>query len=73
MGLADREGIWFYLFRDGKLYQNDLQFNGPAVPREPTDPDVAGRYRRMLALYVASNALLEQNRIWSWRDLGGKL
>jgi len=73
VGLADQQGIWFHAFRDGRMYQHPLEFNGPARVREAGDPEVADRQRRVLALYITANVLLEQNRIWSWKDLGAKL
>jgi phosphoglycerol transferase MdoB-like AlkP superfamily enzyme len=73
IGLADREGILSYSFRTESLGQGDLSLDGPPVRRLPTDPDVAARYRRLMALYVSSNSLIEQSRVWSWKELGGAL
>jgi hypothetical protein len=73
IGLADREGILSYSFRTESLGQGDLSLDGPPVRRLPTDPDVAARYRRLMALYVGSNSLIEQSRVWSWKELGGAL
>lgn len=72
IGLADRRGLWLYSLRRETFYQTDFGLEGPAVLRPVTDPDVAPRYRRLLALYVSTNALLEQNRIWSWKEWGGR-
>ncbi|HEX9742303.1 MAG TPA: hypothetical protein VGA17_05880, partial [Nitrospiraceae bacterium] len=69
----DREGILSYSFRTESLAQAGLNLEGPPVRRLPTDPDVAAKYRRMLALYVSSNSLIEQARVWSWKELGGDL
>jgi phosphoglycerol transferase MdoB-like AlkP superfamily enzyme len=69
IALADRHGISLYLLRTEAFYQTDLKLSGPAVRHKLTDPDVASRYRRMLALHISSNMLLEQNRIWSWQEL----
>ena len=73
IGFADREGILSYSFRTESLAQAGLNLEGPPVRRLPTDPDVAAKYRRMLALYVSSNSLIEQARVWSWKELGGDL
>jgi len=70
IGLADRDGLWLYLLRRGAFYHTDLKFKGPASRRTVTDPEVAPRYRRMLALHISTNLLLEQNRIWSWEEFG---
>jgi hypothetical protein len=71
IGLADRRGLWLYSLRRETFHWTDLGLGGPAVLRSVTDPDVAPQYRRLLALYVSTNALLEQNRIWSWKRWGG--
>jgi sulfatase-like protein len=73
IGFADREGILSYSFRTETVAQADLNLEGPPMRRLPTDPEVAARYRRMLALYVSANSLLEQGRVWSWKELGGAL
>jgi hypothetical protein len=73
IGLADRKGLWLYSFRRRSLLQVDLNLHGPVNHPSISDPDAAARYRRMRALYLASNVLLEQNRIWSWRDLNTRL
>jgi hypothetical protein len=73
IGLADREGILSYSFRTESLALADLNLDGPPVRRLPTDPDAAARYRRLLGLYVSANSLIEQGRVWSWKELGGAL
>ena len=73
IGLADRDGILFYSFRTETLGQAELSLEGPPVRRLVTDPEIAARYRRMLALYVSANTLLEQGRVWSWKELGNSL
>jgi hypothetical protein len=73
IGLADREGILFYSLRTETTAQADLNLEGPPVRRQPADPDVAVRHRRMLGLYVSANSLIEQGRVWSWKELGGAL
>ena len=73
IGFADHEGILSYSFRTETVSQADLNLEGPPVRRLPADPDVAARYRRMLGLYVSANSLLEQGRVWSWKELGGAL
>ena len=73
IGLVDREGILSYSFRTETIAQADLNLEGPPIRRLPADPDVAARYRRMMGLYVSANSLLEQGRVWSWKELGGAL
>ena len=70
IGLADRDGILFYSFRTELLWQADLNLEGPPIVQVGTDRDKTDRYRRMLALYISANTLLEQGRVWSWKELG---
>ena len=69
IGLATKEKIWLYSFRKAQLYWTDLGARSRVVLSED-DKDKHWEYRRMLESYVASNILLEQNRIWSGRELG---
>jgi sulfatase-like protein len=73
IGLADQDGLWLYSFRRESFYQTDLKLQGLARRLEVTAPDSAPRYRRLLALYLTTNVLLERNQVWSWKDLGGEL
>jgi membrane-anchored protein YejM (alkaline phosphatase superfamily) len=73
IGLADQDGLWLYSFRRGVFYQIDLKLKGQARPLTVTATDNAPHYRRLLALYLTTNVLLERNQIWSWKDLGGEL
>jgi hypothetical protein len=50
-----------------------LDLKGAAVSVESKDLAIALRYRRMLALYGSANMILNQNKIWSWKELGKKL
>ncbi|MFQ5992929.1 MAG: LTA synthase family protein, partial [Nitrospiraceae bacterium] len=72
IGLVDNQGILLYSLRTGKLREVDLKLEHQAVLRSGDDPEVALRYRRLLALYVSSNVVLSRNAIWSWTELGGK-
>ena len=73
IGIADRDGLLLYSLRSQTLRRADLDLNEPAVPVDVTNPAVLHRYRRMLGLYVTANTLLNQNRIWSWKEFGPKL
>jgi len=53
--------------------RSDLDLNEPAVVLDAGNPAIAHRYRRLLALYVASNNVRNQNKIWSWKEFGSKL
>ena len=73
IGLADQDGLWLYSFRRGSFQQVDLHLKRGTWHPAVTATDVAPRSRRLLALYLAANMLLERNQIWSWKDLGGDL
>jgi len=73
IGLADRDGILLYSLRSHMLRRADLDLREDAVPVGPMNPAIIRRYRRMLALYVASNTILNQNKIWSWKEFRQKL
>jgi phosphoglycerol transferase MdoB-like AlkP superfamily enzyme len=72
IGLADADGLLLYSLRSRTVRRADLDLNEPAVVLDPENPAVAHRYRRLLALYVASNTILNQNKIWSWKEFGAK-
>ncbi|MEW6247806.1 MAG: sulfatase-like hydrolase/transferase [Nitrospirota bacterium] len=73
IGLADREGILFYSLRTEALISTDVALNKYEARRAADDPAIAAKYRRLMGLYESTNRLLDQNRIWSWSELGDKL
>ena len=73
IGLADQDGLWLYSFRRELFRQIDLKLKGQARPLAVAAADVAPRYRRLLALYLTTNMLLEKKQIWSWKDLEEEL
>jgi len=73
VGVVDREGFWFYSLNYPGVEHTDLGLRAAARRRPPDDPRVAPRVERILAAYVTSNLLIETNRLWSWKDLGGRL
>jgi len=73
IALADKAGFLVYALPSGELYETDLALRTPAVVRAAGDSAVSARYRRLLALYVSSNVLLERNQIWSWKEWGKRL
>jgi hypothetical protein len=72
IGLADPSGIWMYSFRRDLLTAVDLDLQYPATHPSLDDPAAREKVRLMTALYLASNTLLEQNRLWSWQIPGSK-
>jgi phosphoglycerol transferase MdoB-like AlkP superfamily enzyme len=73
VGVVDREGFWFYSLNYPGIEHTDLGLKRAAKRRAPTDPTVAERVDRILAAYVTSNLLIESNRLWSWKEFGGRL
>ena len=73
IGLADQDGLLLYSLRSQTVRRSDLDLNEAAVTLDPANPAIAARYRRLLALYVAGNTVLNQNKIWSWKEFGSKL
>jgi hypothetical protein len=73
IGLADREGILFYSLRTETLISTDLALEQYETRRTADDPAIAAKYRRLMGLYESANRLLDQNRIWSWTELGDQL
>ena len=53
--------------------RSDLDLNAPPVVLDAGNPAIVHRYRRLISLYVASNTVLNQNKIWSWKEFGFKV
>ena len=73
VGVVDREGFWFYSLGYHGVEHTDLGLKGVTPRRKPEDPSVAARVERILAAYVTSSLLIESNRLWSWKEFGGRL
>jgi len=74
VGIADRRGLFLYdVGRNEFFTSNALTPEGVAVPLDDLFPDREAQQRRVLALYVSSNVIREQNRLWSWHTLGNQL
>ena len=74
VGIADRRGVLLYEVGRYELFtSNAMTLEGLSVPREELFPDQEAQQRRILALYVSSNVVREQNRLWSWHTLGNQL
>jgi len=73
IALADADGLLIYSLRTSSLYQADVRLERESMRHAVTDPVVAARYRRLLALYVSSNQVLDRNQIWSWKEWGKRL
>jgi phosphoglycerol transferase MdoB-like AlkP superfamily enzyme len=73
IGFVTSEGILVYSLRTERLTKADLAFQVETDGIAPTDPLVGRRFRDLMALYQTSNAVLDQNRIWSWKEYGHRL
>ncbi len=73
IGLADQSGLWLYSFRRNSLTAVDLDLRNQASYLAGDEPSAAKHVRTMTAWYLAFNTLLEENKVWSWSDLGEKL
>ena len=73
IGLATAHGLLMYSLRTERLTETDLSFHVRDNGLDPADPAVARRFHDLMALYQTSNVLLDQNRIWSWREYGHRL
>lgn len=73
IGLVDQDGLWLYSFRRGSFFRVDPTLRDRTQPLAIRNPETVPQYRRLQALYLATNALLEQNAVWSWSELGGRL
>jgi hypothetical protein len=73
VGLASRDGILLYSFQTERFQETSLSFESLQEEQEGVRPFTASRYQGLLALYEVSNAALDSNRIWSWREFGPRL
>lgn len=73
IGVVDRDGFWLYSLRKDVFYQLDLGVTRVAL-HQPTPALLADRRsRRLLALYTSTQKLLDQSRIWSWKEFAARL
>lgn len=73
IGLATSESVRLYSLRTERLMEADLAFHVRADGIAPADPAVAQRFHDLMALYQTSNVILDQNRIWSWKEYGPRI
>ena len=73
VGVADRQGFWFYAFDSHTVEHTDLELRAASPRRPAADPAVAERVDHILALYVSSTSVIERNRLWSWKEFGPQL
>jgi len=70
IGMVDRHGVLVYSLRTESWRELNYQLEPSIAPDSLTESERAGRRENLFALYVASNTLLDQNRIWSWKEFG---
>jgi phosphoglycerol transferase MdoB-like AlkP superfamily enzyme len=73
VGVVDRQGFWFYALDSHTIEHTDLELRTATARRRATDPALAARVEPILALYVSSTIVLENNRLWSWKEFGPRL
>jgi arylsulfatase A-like enzyme len=71
--LARNDGILTYGLKSGVMRFTDLAFERSRDVDPAAMPDAAERQRRIKALLVTATVLVDQNRIWSWPQLGPAL
>jgi phosphoglycerol transferase MdoB-like AlkP superfamily enzyme len=70
IALVDYHGVLVYSLRTESWRELDYQLEPSAASSSLTESDQATRRQNLFALYVGANTLLEQNRIWSWKEFG---
>lgn len=73
IGVATSKGVLLYSLRTERLTDADLAFHVRAEGVAPTEPAFAAQFHDLMALYQTSNVMLDQNRIWSWKEYGHRL
>ncbi len=73
LGLAGRSGFMGYAMDQHVMFWTDIEFSRPLAPQSVDDFHDPEWYHTMLSLFVSSQTLLEQNRVWSWKKFGDKL
>lgn len=72
IGLVGEKGTWLYSFRKKRLDWTDLAMQAIRVNADEL-VGASSPSRQLFSLYLASNILLERDRIWSWPELKGDL
>jgi len=70
IGLVDRRGILVYSLRTESWRELDYHLEASAEADSRNKSERVARQQNLFALYVGSNTLLDQNRIWSWKEFG---
>ena len=70
IGLVDRHGVLVYSLRTESWRELDYLLEPSVAGASLTESEKAARRQNLFALYVGANTLLDQNRIWSWKEFG---
>ncbi len=73
IGLVDHRGAVLYVLPSGMMVESELSLEGPEQVRYLSSSALTRQYRRLVALYVSSQLVVEENRVWSWREFEDKL
>lgn len=73
LGMAEKGRVLGFAIQNQTFFVSDLDLQNPDFSKTLADPTVSKRYHTMMALYLSSQLLLEQNRVWSWEKFGDKL
>lgn len=70
IALVDRHGVLVYSLRTESWRELDYHLDPHALVDSLSESERAGRQQNLFALFVGANTLLDQNRIWSWKEFG---
>ena len=70
IGLVDHRGVLVYSLRTESWRELDYHLEPSAEADSRNKSEKVARQQNLFALYVGSNSLLDQNRIWSWKEFG---
>jgi phosphoglycerol transferase MdoB-like AlkP superfamily enzyme len=68
IALVDRHGVLVYSLRTESWRELDYHLEPSVVTDSLSESEKAARQQHLFALFVGANTLLEQNRIWSWKE-----
>ena len=67
------KNILLYSREPEMLLESDVDLSGTVTARPTDAPELADQFRRLKALFVSSAFLLDENRVWSWKEFGSGL
>ena len=73
IGFVDKEGVILHSALQGTWVQTDPLFRVTQGEAQGERVRLDLRARKLMALFVSTNVVFEQNRIWSWKEFGKAL